>query len=158
MGLWHGATAGYLLWGGFWGTTLVVWRLAEDGVRARPRLRALTSRADLAGPLAVAGALLTFHLFALSLPLITVEPGKLGALCRTLVAGTHGPRSGRDAFALLYYASPVALMQAAQVRTGSLDPVAALSLSGRAGVYAILVALMIVSGATHGEEFVYFRF
>jgi hypothetical protein len=135
-----------------------VWRAVEDRLLKVPKLRLFLTQPNLVTPLAIIGAFVTFNLFALSFPLIWIGPTGIGRFVRTLVAGSFGEQTRHDAFSLLYYASPLILMQVAQVWSGTLDPVARLPRFARVLIYILAIVLLIVSGAVHGEEFVYFRF
>lgn len=151
MGLWHGAGSGYVAWGAFWGVVLVGQHYLTSGRATKRKVaRPLLARAI--------GSLLVVHLFAFSLLFIT---GPLDVGLELMALLVSGARTASvmpsNLWSVLYFGWPVLFVHLVPSKT-------ALPIGRRAPVFARAVAccvmgvLLLVSGSTAGNEFVYFQF
>lgn len=149
-GLWHGASANFVLWGAFHGVILIAHRLWRD---KKPQamdgpLASLASRA----------AMFTFTVYGWMLFRVT-DWGTLKAYHSSLLTDTtQGSLAIITLVSLLPYialAVVIDLVEAKVLPTGYGEP------RGRyllAGYFAALTLIVLVYGAASGGEFIYFKF
>ena len=63
-----------------------------------------------------------------------------------------------DAATVLFYALPLLVLEVAQYRRGTEDVLGGYPVALRVGVYVLLLTLLLVNGAEHQQEFIYFQF
>jgi D-alanyl-lipoteichoic acid acyltransferase DltB (MBOAT superfamily) len=147
-GLWHGAGANFLVWGLFHGVLVV-------GVRLYRRTRPVREAA-LLWP----GALLTFHLWTLSMvwfrsPTVVQSVSFLRAMA---LDWRWEPAVPPALVVLLLCALPLLAFDALWRRAGSEFFCLRWPIHWYTLAYVVLVHLMIVFGRSDGLEFIYFQF
>ncbi|MEM7587310.1 MAG: MBOAT family O-acyltransferase [Acidobacteriota bacterium] len=155
MGLWHGASWTFVLWGAAWGMLLVGHQLLH------PHLVRLERAAPAAGPwIATGGVFFTLGSW-LVLCCFFVAPTLpralelLGLLFSPLATSPFSPK---DFWTVTFYCAPLIVMQVAQKWTGRMDIVLRLPLPARVLIYFTLACLLLGAGAEGDREFLYFQF
>ncbi|MBI5561127.1 MAG: MBOAT family protein [Deltaproteobacteria bacterium] len=155
VGLWHGANWTFVVWGTLWGAALLVHRLIQ------PRLASFEERNPGTGRfMKWGGTILTFHMWiVIGLFFVNTNVHESFSDVCLLFSGFSASRySKKDLYTVLYYSWPLVLMQFAQNRYGDLDVLKRLSLPLRVVIYCALLVLLMVNGAEHEQEFIYFQF
>jgi D-alanyl-lipoteichoic acid acyltransferase DltB (MBOAT superfamily) len=154
-GMWHGARLNFLLWGIYQGLLLCVHRLLEPWLdRVTPAGR-LQQRV-----LNVVSWALFFHLVCYGWLLFRAETAgqiadmTLGLATGWADAGAHAGLLAR----VLWFSWPLVLMQLFQARAKNLLVALTWPWPVRAGVYLMLFYLVVIFGASEGEQFIYFQF
>ncbi|MEO8506762.1 MAG: MBOAT family O-acyltransferase [Betaproteobacteria bacterium] len=156
VGLWHGAAWKFVAFGGAWGAVLF-------GHRALyPALDKLSDRASPTTRTAMqwGGVFLTFHIWLLLLILfIAVDLAHGWQLWGKLLSGTGSSvNTARDALTILFYTVPLIVIEVIQYRRGTEDVLHGCPYLVRFAVYVLLVVLLLINGAEHQQEFIYFHF
>jgi D-alanyl-lipoteichoic acid acyltransferase DltB (MBOAT superfamily) len=146
-GLWHGAAWNYVLWGGYHGALLIVYRAA--GWNADPGQR---TRWD---PLRI---LVMFTLVVIGWVLFASR--SVGQIVYMLshVGLATSPETGERALWLSLFSLPLLLVQLQQHRRSDLLAPVGLPLVARASIYAGLFLGLFLFGVRHSIEFIYFQF
>jgi D-alanyl-lipoteichoic acid acyltransferase DltB (MBOAT superfamily) len=146
MGFWHGASAGYLVWGAVWGALLVAYRWMK-AARVLPRVPTIV------------GASLVFHFFAFTLVLTAAPVGRCAELWSLLVTDSSASAAtAQDATALLWYAWPLLLVQVCQALGRDLAVIGRAPVLARGVVYATAIVVLATTHQVRGEEFIYYAF
>lgn len=166
LGIWHGFTSGWALWGVVSGVIIIVERTVQTRRSARRRAqtleaRRLRSRAALPKPpSAVVSLAIALALVALSFPLIANDStGKTLDIYRALITPTGGVAYSWDLFALVV-TGIIALFvldhreQRRERHAGRPDPAPVL----RAAAFGTMVLGIIVFSGPKPQTFVYFHF
>ncbi|MBI5478783.1 MAG: MBOAT family protein [Deltaproteobacteria bacterium] len=156
VGLWHGPNWTFVCWGAIWGLAMVAHRLL------RPLLAAAAASPRLDRALRVLGTFATVNLFFVAMPFILAPSvrqafGNWGLLAQGWT-GANLVAAGPIALTLAYFTWPLVLVQALQYATRDLEPLGRLPFALRLPIYVALVFLLLVGGATRGEQFLYFLF
>jgi len=154
-GLWHGADWHFVFWGATWGTTLVIHRLLQPFISTFKKKHTLINR-YIHWP----SVILTFHIWLITL-VFFVSPSLKQAFSMIGVMLTHfnsSPGSASDAARILFYISPVFLIQAIQYKQGHLNILKDRPATLRLAVYASLLILLWTNGSQNLNEFIYFQF
>lgn len=155
VGLWHGAKLTFMVWGFSWGVAILLhrWlrpslsRLAGDSVFRKRTLK-------------LGGVLITFGLWMV-LGTLFISPNFSHALTLTERLFTEFDTSTKtliDLWTVLYFSTPLLLMQLFQWRRDKLDVIEDVPLLLRILLYTVLVLLLITNGAQYDPEFIYFQF
>lgn len=149
-GLWHGASANFVLWGAFHGTILIAHRLWRER-RARPADGWFTSLASRA-------AMFAFTVYGWMLFRVT-DWGTLKAYHRSLLTDmTEGSLAFVTLISLapyIVFAIVIDLVESRVLPTGFGEPRGRYLLSG---YFAAMTLIIVVFGAASGGEFIYFKF
>jgi alginate O-acetyltransferase complex protein AlgI len=150
-GLWHGAAWNFVLWGGFHGLLLVIYRLGEQARAGKPPIHLR----GLALPLRV---LIMFALTVVGW--ILFRSHSLDQLWQMLtrIGLTTSPRTLELVQTLLFFTLPLVLAQAIEQWRGDLLVFARLPAPLLGVLYGLLIAAMLVLGVRESMEFIYFRF
>ena len=150
-GLWHGAAWNFVLWGGFHGLLLVLYRLGEQARAGKPPIHLR----GLALPLRV---LIMFALTVVGW--ILFRSHSLDQLWQMLtrIGPTTSPRTLELVQTLLFFTLPLVLAQAIEQWRGDLLVFARLPAPLLGILYGLLIAAMLVLGVRESMEFIYFRF
>ena len=151
-GLWHGAAWNFVLWGAYQGFLLVIYR----AFRWEDPLGRLEQRAM--NPIKALAWASFMILVGFGWCLFRIESvHDLGILMRNLFSGPL--ISGKTTLlTMLVYGWPVLLMDVLQEKRNSLLVVKQFPVVVRYSIYLLLGALIVVSGAGGGSEFIYFQF
>jgi hypothetical protein len=107
----------------------------------------------------IVGASLVFHFFAFTLVLTAAPVGRCAELWSLLVTdGTASAATAQDARALLWYASPLLLVQVCQALGRDLAVIGRAPVLARGVVYATAIVLLATTHQVRGEEFIYYAF
>ena len=156
LGLWHGAAWKFIAFGSAWGLVLLAHRALYPAIDRWVQ----ESRPAAQARLKWAGVFLTFHLWMFILILfVAVDLAQGWQLWRTLLNGSGtSANTARDAITILFYTVPLIAMEIAQYRRADEDGLAGFPVAVRVMVYVVLVTLLLVNGAEHQQEFIYFHF
>ncbi len=157
-GLWHGASIGFLVWGFYCGVLVVMYGACAPWIARIAARGPLVERALMYG-----GRVFTFLTFAHGLLLFRVEsPEHLWFVVENVVPvfGADVPWvSGALVLQVLFYASPLIMMQWLQVRRGELEIIGEWPGPVRWLVYSIGLLLFVMFGSFENpEQFFYFQF
>lgn len=155
VGLWHGADWHFVFWGAAWGITLAVHRFLQPFISAFAKKHVLMKH-YIHWP----GVILTFHIW-LILCVFFVYPSLNQAFSMAAILLTHFDASqgtASDAARVLFYASPLLLVQAIQHKQGHLNILKNQSTAVRLVTYSSLLLLLWTNGAQNLNEFIYFQF
>jgi len=155
VGLWHGAAWTFIFWGFGWGATLAIHRFLQPFITSFTKQFA--SRKTLFHWL---GVLITFNTW-LFWSIFFVSPNLEQALSMASVMLTDFTASSSslyDAARILFYISPLLLIQAVQYKQGHLDILKNQSGTLRLVLHASLLILLWSNGAQNLNEFIYFQF
>ncbi len=154
-GLWHGAAWNFVLWGGFHGLLLVVYRRIGNYHREK----ALTFETRRGGRFWLS-VLLFFHLTCFGWLLFRVED--MTQATRLLTALIAGPFLDPLSLPLLKMVAaagvPLALFQLYQYYRRAAEPWVSWPVVVRAVFYVILFYGIVIFGAPETNEFIYFQF
>ncbi len=147
-GLWHGAGANFLMWGLFHGVLLV---LVREWRKRRP-----VSASALIWP----GALLSFHLWTLSMILFRSQSlmQSVSFLRALSVDWRWDAAITPMGLVLLLCAAPLILFDVLQRRAGTELFCLRWPAPWRAAAAVVLIHLMVIFGRSDGVEFIYFQF
>jgi hypothetical protein len=158
-GLWHGAAWNFVLWGGYQGLLLVIFKVvAAMRGRRRRRTRAEMLGSRLAGAFAVAGMFLLTCFGWLIFRSKSVH--QMLSLTGSLV-GNFAPSADTltsDGPALLFYTMPLLAIHAFEARRDDLMVVFKWPVLVRYTVCAALLYLTVLFGDFAGAQFIYFQF
>jgi alginate O-acetyltransferase complex protein AlgI len=147
-GLWHGAAWNYVLWGGYHGALLILYRaLGRDGRE--------WGEGRVPEPLRAAG------MFVLTvIGWVLFRSRSVGQIVYMLrYAGlAASPATGDLAYSLLFFAAPLVLVEAYEARRGDLLAPSRLPLPFRVALYAALSVGVGIFGVRQSVEFIYFQF
>lgn len=154
-GLWHGASWTFIVWGGYQGLLLVVWRLAGPRVAAAPAL--------VRAGRTVAGRFVQwfvfFHLVCIGWLIFRAQSfDQLYAMLGALTGGFDAGAAEQLAWTTLVFTAPVIAVQIAQHWTKQLDIILRLPAVARGAIYAAWLIGITVLGRFEGNEFIYFQF
>jgi D-alanyl-lipoteichoic acid acyltransferase DltB (MBOAT superfamily) len=157
-GLWHGAAWTFILWGGYQGLLLIVYR----GLDERRAARGLGALEKAGGRIRQFAAwLLMFHLTCYGwLIFRAASLAEIGRLTRSLMVD-FAPASidvWGMAVPLLLYVTPFLAVHAVEAWYDDLLVVRKLPLGARYAVYAAAAWLVVLFGNFGGAEFIYFQF
>ena len=154
-GLWHGASLGFLVWGGYCGLLVVVYALVRPLVERASALHPAVDRALL-----YAGRGYTFLTFGHGLLLFRVEnPAHLWAVLSNLNPFAPGQMMAWSMVGhLLFFAWPLIAMQMAQALYGRLEIWGAWPPVARGFAFAFGLLLVVWFGVFNADQFFYFQF
>jgi alginate O-acetyltransferase complex protein AlgI len=152
-GLWHGAAWNFVLWGGFHGAILIVYRTVEEWLGGRYFSWAPVNRVLNAGRI-----LLMFTLTMIGWVLFRSHSAGQIAYILSHVGLRSSPNSGALAYDLVFYASPLLIVQWAQHRSGDLLVLCRMNQGWRVLAYSFFLVWIFVFGARETTEFIYFQF
>ncbi len=154
-GLWHGAAWNFVLWGGFHGLLLIVYR--RVGNYRREKTLTFETRRGWRFWLSV---ILFFHLTCLGWLLFRVESiSQAGQLLSALVTGPFFDSLTLPLWRMVAAAGvPLALFQLYQYYHRTAEPWSDWPVGCRAVFYVILFYGIVVFGAPKINEFIYFQF
>ncbi len=141
VGLWHGASWAFVVWGGAWGVTLAIHRVLH------PMIAAFTKKTSfMKHYIHWLGVILTFHIWLLwSIFFVSLDLEQ--ALSMVSIMLTHfnaSLSSSTDAARILFYLCPLLLIQAIQYKQGRLDILKNAPNILRLSVYVSLLLLNFV--------------
>lgn len=153
-GLWHGAAWNFVIWGGFHGLILVLYRLVGwDTDHLDP-----WGRGPRTYPMTGFKMLVMFCLTLIGWVIFRSRSvGQIGYIL-THVGFATSPESAGLAYNLLFFAVPLILIQLVQYRTRDLLALTKLPGILRTPVYAWMLMWIIVFGVRESTEFIYFQF
>ena len=152
-GLWHGAAWNFVIWGGYHGALLAIYRWldsapvhADPWRSGRPRWRILVMMAVM------------FVLTVLGWLLFRADSaGQILYFLGNLHRGAG--ETGRDLlYTWFYFSWPLIPVQLLQYRTGNLLAVTTLPAPIRIPIYCLLFCGIVVFGVHESMEFIYFQF
>ncbi len=158
-GLWHGASWNFVLWGAFHGLILMLYRLFEKHPDDRDPW-GVPSRI----PIVVAKLVLMFTLTQIGWTLFACQSLSqikyvAANLFTPVPAGSEQAMdTARMVSDLIFYVSPLLVMQLAQYVTRDLMVAMRLPLVGRAGLIGGLIVATAIFGNRAATEFIYFQF
>ncbi|MEO8753967.1 MAG: MBOAT family O-acyltransferase [Casimicrobiaceae bacterium] len=156
LGLWHGAAWKFIAFGAAWGAVLIAHRALQ------PAIERWVERSSPAGQARIkwSGVFFTFHVWLIILILfIAVDLSHAWQLWGTLLGGSgKSIVTWRDAGTVLFYTLPLLVLEIAQYRRGIEDVLGGSPAALRVGIYVLLLTLLLVNGAEHQQEFIYFQF
>jgi D-alanyl-lipoteichoic acid acyltransferase DltB (MBOAT superfamily) len=158
MGLWHGASWNFVVWGTFWGCVLVLERFLVG--RRAPAMDTASARVQRWRPLLPPlERVLMFHLWALALLWVggPLEDG-LWLQWTLITQPGASTESLYQARSVVFFGLPVLVMQLVQHGSGRLEVVDAAQLPARVLVYGAMALSMLAGASTQLSPFVYFRF
>lgn len=153
-GLWHGAAWNYVLWGGYHGVLLVVYRLVEPLMGAMSRFQA-----RFGGLFKILSVLLTFHLVCVGWLIFRAESlTQIVTMSRAAIAMT-GKVDFELFFPLIYFVFPLMLVETVQFISSRLSPTRLdpIRFWLRPMFYGISFYLLAFHGAS-AQSFIYFQF
>ena len=152
-GLWHGAGWNFVLWGGYHGLLMVLYRFLEK----RP-IHQDPWRSGQAYPLVAARMLLMFALVTLGWLFFRASSlEQIGYLLTHLSLATSA-QSLIIVTDLVLFSAPLLVMEVAQYASGNLLVVLRLPTLLRVFLYALLLALLVVFGTHQASGFIYAQF
>ena len=152
-GLWHGAAWNFVIWGGYHGALLVIYRwLDPNPIDANP-WRSGVARLRVVGMMALMFLLTVFGWLMFR--------AQSASQILYFLSNMH-QGLGRTGVELLYnlffFAWPLAAVQLLQYRTGDLLAVCGLPTPIRIAIYCFLFCGIIIFGVHESMEFIYFQF
>jgi alginate O-acetyltransferase complex protein AlgI len=154
-GLWHGAAWNFVLWGGYHGLLLVIFRWADRGAAVQPA--SASPRTFLGWGLRV---VFMFHLTCIGWVLFRAHSlgqiaGMFGGLARWAPLSAD---QWQQWWVLTVLCLPLMLVQLIEEWSGDLNLLPRLSLVPRSAVYAAVAVGIACLGNFGGQEFIYFQF
>ncbi|HQY89189.1 MAG TPA: MBOAT family O-acyltransferase, partial [Tepidisphaeraceae bacterium] len=158
-GLWHGASWNFVLWGAFHGVILILYRLFErhpddrDPWGDRSRI-----------PIVLGKIAIMFVLTQIGWTLFACKSlAQIGYVATNLFAtapkgSSPAIATGRIVDDLIFFVSPLLVMQLAQYVSRDLLVAMRLPLLGRAGLLTALIVWIAIFGQRAATEFIYFQF
>ena len=149
-GLWHGAAWTFVLWGAFHGAILVVYRA----------LGITRGAASLSWPRAIVQGIVMFHLVCFGWLLFRAQNIEtVGFFLHALAFDFHWTaQAWHELYELLWIASPLLAMQAAQHWSDRLDPLTEWPLLVQVHAWLLLALGILVHWGERGPEFIYYQF
>jgi D-alanyl-lipoteichoic acid acyltransferase DltB (MBOAT superfamily) len=157
-GLWHGASWNFVLWGAFHGVILIIYRIFERHPDDRDPWSNPSRYPIVLGKMAIMFGLTMFGwmLFA------SRSLAQIGYLCTNVFGGSSTDaatiETARIVSDLIFFVSPLLVMQLAQYVSRDLLVAMRMPLIGRAGLIAALVVWTAIFGNRAATEFIYFQF
>jgi alginate O-acetyltransferase complex protein AlgI len=156
-GLWHGASWNFVLWGAFHGLILILYRIFEKHPDDRDPWGNCSRIPVVLGKMALMFCLTLFGwmLFACK----SFE--QIRYFCTNAFTGQSSPAAyttGQIVSDLIFFVSPLLVMQLLQYTTRDLMVAMRLPLVGRAGLIAIVIVATAIFGNRASTEFIYFQF
>ncbi len=154
VGLWHGAAWKYVVFGALWGCTLIVYRSIQSHCVTFSRINPVTFYLTKIG-----GVILTHHIWLFFMIIFASRDLTYGWHLWQLLFQFNGPiYHPNDIWTVLYYASPLVVMQIFQAWKDDHNVVWRLPLVLRVMLYTLLLALLWFDGARQAQQFIYFQF
>jgi len=149
-GLWHGAAWTFVLWGGFHGIILSIYRLL--GVRSEKNSYSWWQSMLL--------GLIMFHLVCLGWLLFRAQNlATIQIFLQSIILHPYSSPAAMEALkTLLFYTWFLILFQIVQYKTGSLDPLARMHWFVRLNIWIFVIMSLMSLAARGGQEFIYFAF
>ena len=149
-GLWHGAAWTFVLWGGFHGIILILYRALIPNFD-ESQSKWWTS--------AIKGVL-TFHLVSFGWLIFRAQNlTTIKVFLQSIILHPHWSVEAVDCFrSLVFYSWFLVLFQITQGLTGKLNPVARWPWFVRLNVWLLVVMSLMSLAAKGGKEFIYFAF
>lgn len=150
-GLWHGAAWTFVLWGGFHGAILVVYRMlgVDEWLRRRQGSEAVRRLQD------AALVLLMFVLVCVGWLLFRArDMNTVAAFFR----GFDGTFSFEPFRSVLFYVVPLLAFEALQVWKGKLEPLPEIPGFVRMNIQLFVIFGLLILASTKTQEFIYFAF
>ena len=154
-GLWHGAAWTFVIWGAIHGVWLVIHRLVAASIDA-----AAPTAGAARAVFRVACRVGTFHLVCVTWLFFRADDlGQASSMLSALATSWFVPEDGGRVFLqLLFFTTPLFLVQVFQARSDVMDPVVTWPWPLRWLFYAILFNVFLIWGAFDGGAFIYFQF
>jgi len=152
-GLWHGASWNFVLWGAYQGALLVVHRAC------RPLLGKLTLSGWKAKLFKFLSIVVFFQFVCYGWLVFRAESAtQIGNLSASLMQGINLSNVTHDIIKLMFYASPLILVQLFQYFSRDLNFVLRLPILIRTGLYVSIFYAIVLFGNFSSTEFIYFQF
>jgi len=149
-GLWHGAAWTFVLWGGFHGIVLIVYRILEpNSDEAKSRWWG-----------SVLQGLLTFHIVCFGWLIFRAQNlTTIGVFVQSIFLHPHwSPEAIACLRSLVFYTWFLVLFQILQASSKTLSPMAHLPRFLRLNVWIFVIMSMLSIASKSGQEFIYFAF
>lgn len=149
-GLWHGAAWTFVLWGGFHGVILILYRaLAPKFNKVRPR-----------GWIFVLQGVLMFHIVCFGWLIFRAQNlTTIGIFLQSIFLHSHwSPEAIACLKSLVFYSWFLVLFQIVQASSKTLNPMAYFPRFIRLNVWIIVIMSLLSIASKGGEEFIYFAF
>ncbi|MHC4083594.1 MAG: MBOAT family O-acyltransferase [Planctomycetota bacterium] len=149
-GLWHGAAWTFVLWGGFHGIILILYRVLgsnSDEVRSRCWVSVLQG-------------VLTFHIVCFGWLIFRAQNlTTIGIFLQSIFLHPHwSPEAIACLKSLVFYSWFLVLFQIVQASRKTLNPMAHFSGFIRLNVWIIVIMSLLSIASKDGQEFIYFAF
>ncbi|MFW6059550.1 MAG: MBOAT family O-acyltransferase [Phycisphaeraceae bacterium] len=151
-GLWHGAAWTFVAWGAFHGLILIIYRMI-DGDRPAPRAVGFTGTTVVGVRMAI-----MFVLTLIGWVLFRAESLDQAWYIITHASFEFGEPTRAQMYDLLFFITPLVLIQIAQQRSGDLLIPTKLPFVPRVLLYAWLLVWISIFGVRESIEFIYFQF
>jgi D-alanyl-lipoteichoic acid acyltransferase DltB (MBOAT superfamily) len=159
-GLWHGANTNFVIWGAFQGCLLVIhraYRVFADSYLTK--LVPDTYKATASKLNRFISWFVFFHLMCIGWLLFrATSEAQISYMLFTLLEGIEIGEFIRMLPKLVFYISPLLLMQYFQYKHNDLNILLSMPMPIRMGAYIAMFYLMVSSGALDSGEFIYFQF
>lgn len=152
-GLWHGASWNFVLWGGYYGTLLIVHRLIEPDPPPKNPWKQDRAMLKIAPRMA-----LMFTLTLIGWVLFRSRSVDQIVHFFTAVGPIRSAETATLALNLVMFSLPLLLMQLWQYRSANLLVPTTLRFAPRMALYIALVLGISVFGVREASEFIYFQF
>jgi alginate O-acetyltransferase complex protein AlgI len=149
-GLWHGAAWTFVLWGGFHGIILILYRVFSRGIKevqSRPWVSILKG-------------VLMFHIVCLGWLIFRAQNlTTIGIFLQSIFLHPHWSPEAADCLkSLIYYSWFLVLYQIFQASKKSLYPIPGIPQFVRLNVWIFVVMSLLSLSSGGGQEFIYFAF
>lgn len=149
-GLWHGAAWTFVLWGGFHGIILILYRaLSPKSEEVRSKWWA-----------SVLKGVLTFHIVCFGWLIFRAQNlTTIGVFVQSIFLHPHWSPEAIACFkSLVFYSWFLVLFQIIQASTKTLNPMANIPQFFRLNIWIIVVMSLLSLASEGGQEFIYFAF
>jgi len=149
-GLWHGASWTFVIWGGFHGIILILYRLLAPDI----------DRNNMGFIKSTVSILVTFHLVCFGWLIFRAQNLEtLSIFVKSIFFNLHwSPETGQCLHKLLFYCWFLVLFQIIQAKTKTLDPMKNWPRFARLNVWLFVIMSLFALSQRSGQEFIYFAF
>ncbi len=153
-GLWHGAGWTFILWGAYWGVLLAGYMLLSLELARIPRVK----NVFLMRSWGILKILLFFQLVCAGWLMFRAgSVRQIFEMARSIIFNCTYTGS-RDIFRLLFYVSPILLIETLQYYKNDLMAMYRGNAAVKVLFYFIVITLLLMFGSVRGHEFIYARF